>query len=31
MVEGACGKFVVIVDESKLVKHLGGSGLAMPV
>ncbi|XP_050372219.1 probable ribose-5-phosphate isomerase 2 [Argentina anserina] len=31
MVEGACRKFVVIVDESKLVKHLGGSGLAMPV
>ncbi|KAK3040744.1 hypothetical protein RJ639_029266 [Escallonia herrerae] len=31
MVEGACKKFVVIVDESKLVKHLGGSGLAMPV
>ncbi|KAJ7943041.1 Ribose-5-phosphate isomerase-like protein [Quillaja saponaria] len=31
MVEGACKKFIVIVDESKLVKHLGGSGLAMPV
>lgn len=31
MVEGACRKFIVIVDESKLVKHLGGSGLAMPV
>ncbi|XP_010253882.1 PREDICTED: probable ribose-5-phosphate isomerase 2 [Nelumbo nucifera] len=31
MVEGACWKFVVIVDESKLVDHLGGSGLAMPV
>lgn len=31
MVEGACKKFVVIVDESKLVKHIGGSGLAMPV
>lgn len=31
MVEGACKKFVVIVDDSKLVKHLGGSGLAMPV
>ncbi|KAF8399034.1 hypothetical protein HHK36_014900 [Tetracentron sinense] len=31
MVEGACRKFVVIVDETKLVKHLGGSGLAMPV
>ncbi|KAE8724552.1 putative ribose-5-phosphate isomerase 2 [Hibiscus syriacus] len=31
MVEGACKKFVCIVDESKLVKHLGGSGLALPV
>lgn len=31
MVEGACNKFVVIVDESKLVNYLGGSGLAMPV
>ncbi|KAL8120763.1 putative ribose-5-phosphate isomerase 2 [Apium graveolens] len=31
MVESACKKFVVIVDETKLVKHLGGSGLAMPV
>lgn len=31
MVEGACRKFVVIVDESKLVEYLGGSGLAMPV
>ncbi|KAI3964711.1 hypothetical protein MKW92_052929 [Papaver armeniacum] len=31
MVEGACRKFVVIVDESKMVKTLGGSGLAMPV
>ncbi|KAI3979436.1 hypothetical protein MKX01_001628 [Papaver californicum] len=31
MVEGACRKFVVIVDESKMVKNLGGSGLAMPV
>ncbi|CAH9081624.1 unnamed protein product [Cuscuta europaea] len=31
MVEAACKKFVVIVDESKLVGHLGGSGLAMPV
>ncbi|KAI3872627.1 hypothetical protein MKX03_037366 [Papaver bracteatum] len=31
MVEGACRKFVVIVDESKMVKSLGGSGLAMPV
>ncbi|KAI4379111.1 hypothetical protein MLD38_005447 [Melastoma candidum] len=31
MVEGACKKFVVIVDESKLVDYIGGSGLAMPV
>ncbi|WJX15000.1 Ribose-5-phosphate isomerase B (Phosphoriboisomerase B) (LACB) (RPIB) [Trifolium repens] len=31
MVEGACKKFVCIVDESKLVNYLGGSGLAMPV
>lgn len=31
MVEGACSKFVVIVDESKTVSHLGGSRLAMPV
>ncbi|KAL4314084.1 hypothetical protein AHAS_Ahas15G0049700 [Arachis hypogaea] len=31
MVEGACKKFVVIVDESKLVNYIGGSGLAMPV
>lgn len=31
MVEGACKKFVVIVDETKLVKYIGGSGLAMPV
>ncbi|KAI3956949.1 hypothetical protein MKX01_000983 [Papaver californicum] len=31
MVEGACRKFVVIVDEFKMVKTLGGSGLAMPV
>ncbi|XP_019160200.1 PREDICTED: probable ribose-5-phosphate isomerase 2 [Ipomoea nil] len=31
MVEAASKKFVVIVDESKLVGHLGGSGLAMPV
>ncbi|KAK6931595.1 Ribose 5-phosphate isomerase, type A [Dillenia turbinata] len=31
MVEGVCKKFVVIVDESKLVSHIGGSGLAMPV
>ncbi|XP_019160480.1 PREDICTED: probable ribose-5-phosphate isomerase 2 [Ipomoea nil] len=31
MVEAASKKFIVIVDESKLVGHLGGSGLAMPV
>lgn len=31
MIEGACKKFVVIVDESKMVKYVGGSGLAMPV
>ncbi|KAE8667743.1 putative ribose-5-phosphate isomerase 2 [Hibiscus syriacus] len=31
MVEGACKKFVCIVDESKLVKYLGGSGLALPI
>ncbi|KAJ8548235.1 hypothetical protein K7X08_030704 [Anisodus acutangulus] len=31
MVEGASKKFIVIVDESKLVNHIGGSGLAMPV
>lgn len=31
MVEGACKKFVVIVDETKLVNYLGASGLAMPV
>ncbi|KAL0430236.1 UNVERIFIED_CONTAM: putative ribose-5-phosphate isomerase 1 [Sesamum radiatum] len=31
MVESACKKFIVIVDESKLVKHVGGSRLAMPV
>ncbi|KAL5553377.1 hypothetical protein UlMin_040778 [Ulmus minor] len=31
MIEGACKKFVVIVDETKMVRHLGGSGLAMPV
>ncbi|KAL3501847.1 hypothetical protein ACH5RR_036296 [Cinchona calisaya] len=31
MVEAACKKFIVIVDESKLVSHIGGSGLAMPV
>ncbi|KAM7270834.1 hypothetical protein ACFE04_030048 [Oxalis oulophora] len=31
MIEGACKKFIVIVDESKLVDYIGGSGLAMPV
>ncbi|KAE8779476.1 putative ribose-5-phosphate isomerase 3, chloroplastic [Hordeum vulgare] len=31
MVEAASGKFVVVVDETKLVTGLGGSGLAMPV
>lgn len=31
MIEGACKKFIVIVDESKLVPYIGGSGLAMPV
>ncbi|KAG8366706.1 hypothetical protein BUALT_Bualt17G0107300 [Buddleja alternifolia] len=31
MVESASKKFVVIVDESKLVNYVGGSKLAMPV
>ncbi|KAG6579245.1 putative ribose-5-phosphate isomerase 2, partial [Cucurbita argyrosperma subsp. sororia] len=31
MVECVCKKFIVIVDESKLVEYIGGSGLAMPV
>ncbi|CAN1249753.1 Probable ribose-5-phosphate isomerase 2 [Linum perenne] len=31
LIEGASSKFVVIVDESKLVNHIGGSGLALPV
>lgn len=31
MIEGACKKFIVIVDETKLVKHLGATGLAVPV
>ncbi|KAK9064584.1 hypothetical protein SSX86_015966 [Deinandra increscens subsp. villosa] len=31
MIEGCCKKFVVIVDESKLVDYIGGSGLALPV
>ncbi|CAL0310609.1 unnamed protein product [Lupinus luteus] len=29
MVEGACKKFVMIVDESELVNHIGGSSLSM--
>ncbi|OIW13534.1 hypothetical protein TanjilG_29275 [Lupinus angustifolius] len=31
MVEAASEKFVVVVDDTKLVTGLGGSGLAMPV
>ncbi|KAG8083739.1 hypothetical protein GUJ93_ZPchr0016g2629 [Zizania palustris] len=31
MVEAASEKFIVVVDETKLVTGLGGSGLAMPV
>lgn len=31
MVEAASDKFIVVVDETKLVDGLGGSGLAMPV
>ncbi|KAG6423184.1 hypothetical protein SASPL_113572 [Salvia splendens] len=31
MVEAAADEFVVVVDDSKLVTGLGGSGLAMPV
>ncbi|KAI3915368.1 hypothetical protein MKX01_035627 [Papaver californicum] len=31
MVEAASKKFVVVVDDTKLVDGLGGSGLAMPV
>ncbi|CAN6465750.1 unnamed protein product [Victoria cruziana] len=31
MVEGAARKFVVIVDETKLVQNLGQSGMAVPV
>nr|GEV37457.1 probable ribose-5-phosphate isomerase 2 [Tanacetum cinerariifolium] len=31
MIEGCCKKFVVIVDESKLVDYVGGIGLALPV
>ncbi|GFP83497.1 probable ribose-5-phosphate isomerase 2 [Phtheirospermum japonicum] len=31
MIESVSKKFIVIVDESKLVNHIGGSKLAMPV
>ncbi|KAI0502538.1 hypothetical protein KFK09_017491 [Dendrobium nobile] len=31
MIEGASKRFVVIVDETKMVNLLGGSGLAVPV
>ncbi|KAG8382803.1 hypothetical protein BUALT_Bualt05G0115700 [Buddleja alternifolia] len=31
MIESASKKFIVIVDESKMVKHIGASRLAMPV
>ncbi|CAN1835849.1 Probable ribose-5-phosphate isomerase 2 [Linum perenne] len=31
LTEGDSSKFVVIVDESKLVNHIGWSGLALPV
>ncbi|PKA63503.1 putative ribose-5-phosphate isomerase [Apostasia shenzhenica] len=31
MIEGASRRFVVIVDETKMVNVLGGSGLAVPV
>ncbi|XP_071714601.1 probable ribose-5-phosphate isomerase 2 [Rutidosis leptorrhynchoides] len=31
MIGCASKKFIVIVDESKIVEHIGGSGLAMPV
>lgn len=31
MIEGASRRFVVIVDETKMVNLLGGSGLAVPV
>ncbi|CAN1324269.1 Probable ribose-5-phosphate isomerase 2 [Linum perenne] len=31
LIEEALSKFMVIVDESKLVNHIGRSGLAMPV
>ncbi|XP_074304908.1 putative ribose-5-phosphate isomerase 2 [Silene latifolia] len=31
MIESATKKFIVIVDDTKLVKYLGGTGLAIPV
>ncbi|XP_031478070.1 probable ribose-5-phosphate isomerase 2 [Nymphaea colorata] len=31
MIEGACKKFIVIVDETKMVENLGESGMAVPV
>ncbi|KAL3644692.1 putative ribose-5-phosphate isomerase 2 [Castilleja foliolosa] len=31
MIESVSKKFIVIVDESKMVNHIGGSKLAMPV
>ncbi|KAJ0830871.1 putative ribose-5-phosphate isomerase [Helianthus annuus] len=31
MIEGCCKKFIVIVDATKLVDYIGGSGLALPV
>ncbi|EEF35755.1 probable ribose-5-phosphate isomerase 2 [Ricinus communis] len=31
MIESACKKFIVIVDETKLVPHIGANGGAMPV
>ncbi|KAL8531799.1 hypothetical protein ACS0TY_008409 [Phlomoides rotata] len=31
MVESVSEKFIVVVDESKLMPYIGGSGLAMPV
>lgn len=31
MIEGASKRFVVIVDETKLVERIGGSGMAVPV
>ncbi|XP_050225784.1 probable ribose-5-phosphate isomerase 2 [Mercurialis annua] len=31
MIESACRKFIVIVDQSKIVSHIGAHGGAMPV